>query len=365
MRTCYIPPTHQPVARPAFSCEARGDLGFGDPIAGHRLEIWIGFLGDGDVTGLTIGFVGRPAMVKLVNHFSFVKRYVAICRARRTGAEVEDRTVPSAAETGRVLSLGTQRRPVGPPALEPGLSSSVPTPNRFEAIGLRYRFLAIDPNDLGRCSAVKDWTARLRLKYQIHDLGDHYEVELLALPKANGIAVRYTTDGSSPTGPGHATYDGKFRVPANARVICAMAVCPEYELNSETIRIPVPKRGEDSRPLIDLAKPARWNQQAKLDDPGAVWDIIQRLEKAPGVRAFDIGLTAESSDGEQNIDYSGSIQGGYDAVALKTLAEKLQEVVSDGRLRMTIGSLGFSTGQGLLDWLKSTNQQFNPAKVGQ
>ena len=244
-------------------------------------------------------------------------------------------------------------------------STPVPTPNRFEATGLRYRFLAVDPNDLGRCSAVKDWTAQLRLKYQTHDRGDHYEIELLALPKANGIAIRYTTDGSSPTSPGHATYDGRFRVPANARIICAMAVCADYELNSETIRIPVPQRGEDSRPLIDLAKPARWNQQAKLDDPGAVWDTIQRLEKAPGVRAFDISLTAESSDGEQNIDYSGSVRGGYDAVALKALAEKLQELVSDGSLRMTIGSLGFSTGQGLLDWLKSTNQQFNAVKVGQ
>ena len=154
-------------------------------------------------------------------------------------------------------------------------------------------------------------------------------------------------------------------MPANARVVCAMAVCTDYELNSETIRIPIPQRGQDSRPLIDLAKPARWNQQTKLDDPGAVWDFVQRLEKAPGVRAFDISLTAESSDGEQNIDYSGPFKAGYDAVALKTLAEKLQELVSDGSLRMTIGSLGFSTGQGLLDWLKSTNQQFNAAKVGQ
>jgi len=30
-------------------------------------------------------------------------------------------------------------------------SSPVPTPNRFEAKGLRYRFLAIDPNDVSRC----------------------------------------------------------------------------------------------------------------------------------------------------------------------------------------------------------------------
>jgi hypothetical protein len=45
-------------------------------------------------------------------------------------------------------------------------SSPVPTPSRFEATGLRYRFLAFDPADLTRFSAVKDWAAKLRLKYQ-------------------------------------------------------------------------------------------------------------------------------------------------------------------------------------------------------
>lgn len=244
-------------------------------------------------------------------------------------------------------------------------SSPVPTPNRFEAKGLRYRFLAIDPNDVSRCSAVKDWTANLRLKHQIYDRGDHYEIDLLALPKANGIAIRYTTDGSSPTSTGYATYDGRFRVPASARVACAMAVCAEYDLNSETIRISIPQRGHEAIPLIDLTNPARWNQLTKLDDVGAVWDVIQRLEMATDVRAYDVSLTAESSDGEQSVDYSSSVQGGYDGVALKLVAQKLQELVGDGRLRMTLGSLGFSTGQQLLDWLKSTNQQFNLAKVGQ
>lgn len=244
-------------------------------------------------------------------------------------------------------------------------STPVPTPNRFEATGLRYRFLAVDPDDLARCSPIKEWTAKLRLKYQLHDRGDHYEVELLALPKANGITIHYTTDGSAPTNAGRATYDGKFKVPENSRIVCAMAVCSEYELNSEIIRIAIPQRGGEARPLIDATKPARWQQLTKLDDPGAVWDIIQRLEKAAAVRAYDISLTAESADGEQNVDYSGSMQAGYDAVSIKTLAEKLQELVSDGSVRMTIGSLGFATGQDLLDWLKSTNQQFNAAKVSQ
>jgi hypothetical protein len=37
----------------------------------------------------------------------------------------------------------------------------------LKASALRYRFLAFDPADMVRVSAVKEWTAKLRLKYQL------------------------------------------------------------------------------------------------------------------------------------------------------------------------------------------------------
>ena len=244
-------------------------------------------------------------------------------------------------------------------------SSAVPMPSRYEATALRYRFLAYDPADMARTSPVKEWTARLRLKYQLHNRGDHFDVELLALPRANSVAIRYSTDGSSPTSVGSATYDGIFRVPATSRVVCAMAVCPEFDLNSEVIRITIPQQGQEARPPIALAQPARWTQQTRLDDAGAVWDFLQRMGAVKGVTAHDISLTADSADGLQNVEYSGSLELGYDAAAARAVAERLQEIVANGGLRMSIGSLAFPTGQALLDWLRATNQPFNPAKVSQ
>jgi hypothetical protein len=243
-------------------------------------------------------------------------------------------------------------------------SSPVPTPTRFEAKGLRYRFLAFDPTDLTRISEVKDWTARLRLKQQLHNRGDYYELELQALPRANGIVIRYTTDGSSPTSAGHATYDGPVRIPQGCRVVCAMAVASAHDLSSEVIRIQIPQAG-GTDPGIDRQKPARWTQQTRLDDAGAVWDFIKRLEKAADVRGYNLSLTVESADGQQTLDYSGSLENGYDAHVLGDLADKLQELVGVGSLRMTVGSLGFPTGQALLDWLMLSGQQFNQAKVVQ
>ena len=245
-------------------------------------------------------------------------------------------------------------------------STQVPTPARFEAVGLRYRFLAFDPADCARLSAVKDWTAKLRLKYQLHHRGDHYEVELLALPRAGGIVIRYTTDGSAPTTTAAATYSGVFRVPANCRIVCAVAVAEAYDLTSETLRIPIPQPGETTaRPAIDPQQPARWTQQTKLDDAGAVWDVIQRLEQTSGVRAHDIGLTAESSDGQQIVEYSGALDGGYDGATVKSIAEQLQTLVGGDHLRMTVGALTFPTGQALLDWLQATRQSFDATKITQ
>ena len=243
-------------------------------------------------------------------------------------------------------------------------SSPVPTPSRFEAVGLRYRFMAFDPDDLARHSMVREWTAKIRLKYQLHHRGDHYEIEFLALPKVNGIIIRYTTDGSSPTSTGCATYDATFRVPANCRVVCAMALTPAHDVSSEVIRVQIPQKGEIEKQL-DPVKAARWAQQTKLDDSTAVWDFLVRLEKTVGITVFDISLTAESADGQQSVDFSGALETGYHAADIKTIAEKLQDLVSGGTLRMNVGSLGFVTGQALLDWLKATNQQFNADKVVQ
>lgn len=182
--------------------------------------------------------------------------------------------------------------------------------------------------------------------------------------QSNGTVVRYTTDGTSPTTVGFATYDGTFRVPATCRVVSAMAVAATYDAYSEVIRILIPQKGQEERRL-DPAVPPTWTQQSRLDDSGATWDFIQRLERAVGVSAFDVSLTAESADDQENVEYSGALEGGYDAIALKSVAEKLQEIVTDGSLRMAVGSLRFPTGQSLLDWLKATNQPFNLAKVVQ
>ena len=243
-------------------------------------------------------------------------------------------------------------------------SSPVPTPTRFEATGLRYTFRAIDPDDTARVSGVREWKARLRLKWQLHNRGDHYELELLALPKANGIQIRYTTDGSSPTSAGHAIYDGLIRVPAGCRVVCAMAVADAYDLSSEPVRVQIPQKGEEAR-VVDPAIPAKYRLQQRLDDTGAVWNFVEQMGENPGMRVNEISLTAESADGLQHVEFIGSPDSGYDAQELRSLADQLVLLAGEGSLRMQVSSLSFATGQSLLDWLRARKMPVEQQRVVQ
>jgi hypothetical protein len=249
-------------------------------------------------------------------------------------------------------------------AVPTAASTPVPTPSRFEATGLRYQFLALDPARPELLSAVKEWTATLRLKYQLVNRGDYWELTLLALPKANGIVIRYTTDGSGPQNAGASTYAGPLRVPAGTRVVCAMAQAAAHNLASGTVTVPIPQRGEEAR-RVDPLRPATWSAQTRFDDSAGAWDFIRRLEANPNFKVHDLNLIAESADGYQHVEFTGSLASGYAADELKVAGETLQNLSGPGSLRLTAGSISFPTGQGLLDWLRATNQPVDMEKISQ
>lgn len=242
-------------------------------------------------------------------------------------------------------------------------STPVPNPLNFKATGLRYRFRAIDPQNLGNTSPVKEWNAAIRLKYQLVPRGDHFELTLLALPKVPGISIRYTTNGTSPANAGYSTYDKPIRVPDNCRVVIAQAVAENPNLSSEQQTIKIP--GIIDPPPPPDPRPARWIGTQRFDDTAAIWDLVARLEKASGVVAHDISLTAQNTDGSQYIEFAGSLVEGYTASEFRRLADALQALVGAGTLRGAVQSMAFPTGQALLDWLKAAKIPYEATKVKQ
>jgi hypothetical protein len=186
---------------------------------------------------------------------------------------------------------------------------------------------------------------------------------LLALPKVPGISIRYTTNGTSPANAGYSTYDKPIRVPDNCRVVIAQAVAENPNLASEQQSIKI--TGIIEPPPPPDPRPARWIGTQKLDETAAIWDLVARLEKAPGVVAHDISLTAQSSDGLQYIEFAGSLVEGYTASEFRRLADALQALVGAGTLRGAVQAMAFPTGQALLDWLKAAKIPFDATKVKQ
>jgi hypothetical protein len=241
-------------------------------------------------------------------------------------------------------------------------SSTVPNPARFEAKGLHYRFMAVDSKDSNRVSPVRTWTANLRLKHQLRNLGDHSQMEFMALPAASGVTIRYTTDGSSPSGAAAATYSGPFRVPEGCRVVLAVASVPAISSSSTETRVNIPRKG-DTGPSLDPTRPAKYRKVMKLDDSGAVWQFVGQLEKSPQLLIDRIQCVLESADSKQSLDFSRTNP--MDGLALKAILEKLQQVVEGGTLRLQYSVIHFPTGQALLDWIRANNLQFDPTAVEQ
>jgi len=144
-----------------------------------------------------------------------------------------------------------------------------------------------------------------------------------------------------------------------------MAVHEDLGLSSEIVAVQIPHGGAGQKPPIDLNLPALWTKQTKLDDTAAVWDFIGRLAKNQNVLALEVGITAESSNGSEHVDYSGAVEEGYTAESLTRNANTLQSLVGAGSLRMLVGGLRFPTGQALVDWLKASNQPFDATGVDQ
>ncbi len=252
-------------------------------------------------------------------------------------------------------------------------SSPVPTPSKFEAKALRYSFMAIDKQNPQRKSKPKEWKNNPRLKFQLHNRGDHDEVELRVVPQVDAIEIRVTTDGSSPTNRTAAVYDGPFSVPKGCRVVLARAVCAAYDIQSEDLAIRIPERGQGAADGIALDLPAEWTQGTKLDGAGEVWEFVRQLGQSAGTRAHNIRIVIaaetlavdEALADDETIEYAGAASGGYDMEALEHRINRLQEIVTSGTLTMRVGSMHFKTGTALLEWVKTRAIRYEANHVKQ
>ncbi len=235
-------------------------------------------------------------------------------------------------------------------------STIVETPELFVPTALRYRFLAYRSEDVNTTSVVREWTAELEVRYQIHNRGSHREVELTAFPVGTNLRIKFTTDGTSPTSTVARNYDGPFQIPAGCRVVQAIANADQYQLNSALLKITVEELDTDRLKDTDRGL---WRKTIDCPTTSAVFATITKLHAYPELVPQTMTIAINSEATGEDVDYTVSVPTGMTVSSLDAKLRKFQDMFPDATVTMRITSLIFNRGDQLLAFLTDTKESYD------
>lgn len=213
----------------------------------------------------------------------------------------------------------------------------------LETIRPRLWFRALDTKDSSRVGLVREWTARVTIKYKLLTVGNIRRCELQALP---GGSISYTTNGSSPKSSG-IRYDGPFEVPKSARMVLAIA---DFEgVLSAEARFDLPEDGHEG-PLIDLKRSATWSHSHELPDTAAVFTW---LDQAVAHRAQLAGIDLNVQRDRRFVNLSADRDQHRPAEVVREWAVQLKDLLPDGAVTLTVESCRFETGADLTSFAQA------------
>ena len=233
-------------------------------------------------------------------------------------------------------------------------SSQVPDLQNFQTGEMHLTFLAVDSTGEHATGPITNWKNRLTLKHRLYQQGADRMCELHSAPAGT---IRYTTDATDPrTGGG--TYTDAFVVPAGTVVV--RAVAEKDGIESEVLPISVPK---DLPPFeIDPDRPAIWKRAFSSATTKESFEQLGRMEKhhasaSGGVRVGVAGTRWLQTDAADSLRLSSE--------AVKSLIQPLRELLGEGEVEFSGGSLVFAKGQDLIDWVAAVRTQVKPEEIEQ
>ena len=230
----------------------------------------------------------------------------------------------------------------------------------FTTDEIEVSFLAVDPTGVHPTGPVVTWKNKVTLKNRLY-AGNKGEklLELKAAPNKDGkTAIRYTTDGSDPKLGG-----GKYETPVVLKkgTHLALAYAERDGVQSVVLQIPINwSKGECDKP-IDPQKPAIWRHKYEFYFTPESYEFIDRLKrheaKASGVKVTIAGDRWAELTLHEGIELGGT--------QLSEAVEAVRKIPESGQVGVEAGTIHFSTGQRLLDWLNETKTDMKPGEVDQ
>jgi hypothetical protein len=228
-----------------------------------------------------------------------------------------------------------------------GSNGSLGVKEKLESYDLKTRDLRLTFTAGNAAEGIEGdpvpWTNTIDVKYKLYGAPGARACELRALPTG---AIRYTTDGASPSSGGH-LYSGPFPVPPGCTVILAQASADG--IVSQPLRIDVPKNkreGGDEAWRVDLTKPATWRKRHTLDSTSEVFTFLEHaIRRATSLGEVRVVAAKDSHWAELQFDKDTFLQ----AETVRDQATQLRDIIVGANVTLEIGALKFPDGRGLLD----------------
>jgi hypothetical protein len=209
---------------------------------------------------------------------------------------VEHRDEDTGAVRLKLTPLNAGPKPVIHVASDASVSVASPVVNELTMTtdAARLFFLVVDPSGEHPMGEPVEWRNQLTVRYQARFLPGGREVELQVTPR--GI-IRFTTDGTSPTG-GRA-YTGRFPVGLEKTFIRVLAEDQGVTVEKDFILPPAMADGSGGNGLlIDDTVPARLRRQLRTADVPGTFRAIEASRKA---KARLLAVTIEAGHGDRNL----------------------------------------------------------------
>jgi hypothetical protein len=227
----------------------------------------------------------------------------------------------------------------------------------FRTTELSLTFLCVDESpDPRPAGAPYLWRNMITIKGQFYSQGEDQMFKAVAIPP---VPLRYTTDGSSPLSHG-VPYNGDFAVPSQAKIIQVAGEKDGVQsVESFTVKAA-------SGPVVIPHKPLEWKTEDRYYNipQTEAYSVFEKCGKySAGLANIFLNIT-QSQTGE-NLAYTLPDGVVKPAEEIAGLMEKLQALLGDCSLQITIGKIHFASGQAFLDWAHADKFNPNPRELEQ
>lgn len=232
----------------------------------------------------------------------------------------------------------------------------VENPEEFVTDKGTLYFLVVDSTGAHETGPAVAWTAKIKIRHQVHTNGDTRTVELQATPRAE---LRYTLDGTAPTDGEQ--YAGPFEVDDAKRLLLVYAEAGEA---TETEQFSIPKKG-DNRVQVDDGKPARLLPRVTLPDSSQSYAVLNKFKGDAEARFNGVKLIVGQGEHTVSVRFP---ENGVTAGDIETMLTAIRQVIGDDQANVVIridNGASFSTGYDAKEFAKLANLALTPDNIMQ